>query len=64
MGVQVKICGVIDPGNARTVMELGADFLGLNFYRASPRFVPVERAREIAAAVAGRVPLGGNGRQG
>lgn len=59
MAVQVKICGVIDSENARTVMELGADFLGLNFYRASPRFVSVERAREIAAAVAGRVPLVG-----
>lgn len=59
MAVQVKVCGVTDPGNARTVMELGADFLGLNFYRASPRFVSVERAREIARAVAGRVPLVG-----
>jgi phosphoribosylanthranilate isomerase len=41
------------------VVVLGADSLGLNFYRASPRFVSVERAREIAAAVAGRVPLVG-----
>src|SRR5690349_10567162 len=40
-------------------MELGVDFLGLNFYRASPRFVSVEQAREIAQAVAGRVPLVG-----
>ncbi|HKV07338.1 MAG TPA: phosphoribosylanthranilate isomerase [Thermoanaerobaculia bacterium] len=59
MAVQVKICGVTDPGNARTVMELGADALGLNFYRASPRYVEVERAREIAAAVEGRVLLAG-----
>lgn len=59
MAVQVKICGVTDPGNARTVVELGADALGLNFYRASPRYVEVERAREIAAAVEGRVPLVG-----
>lgn len=59
MGVKIKICGVTDPENARTVVELGADSLGLNFYRASPRFVSVERAREIAAAVGGRVPLVG-----
>ena len=59
MAVQIKICGVTDPENARTVVELGADCLGLNFYRASPRFVEVERAREIAAAVGGRVPLVG-----
>lgn len=40
-------------------VELGADFLGLNFYDKSPRFVSMERAREIAAAVAGDVPLVG-----
>ena len=40
-------------------MDLGADFLGLNFYEKSPRFVNVERAREIAAAVAGDVSLVG-----
>lgn len=49
----VKICGVVDPENARTAVELGADFLGLNFYPRSPRYVEVERAREIASAVQG-----------
>ena len=47
----VKICGVVDPENARTAAEMGADFLGLNFYPRSPRYVEVERAREIASAV-------------
>ena len=47
----VKICGVVDPANARMAVELGADFLGLNFYPRSPRYVEVERAREIASAV-------------
>lgn len=49
----VKICGVVDPENARLAVELGAGFLGLNFYPRSPRFVEVERAREIASAVHG-----------
>lgn len=49
----VKICGVVDPANARMAVELGADFLGLNFYPRSPRYVEVERAREIASAVRG-----------
>lgn len=49
----VKICGVVDPENARTAAEMGADFLGLNFYPRSPRYVEVERAREIASAVKG-----------
>lgn len=47
----VKICGVVDPENARMAVEMGADFLGLNFYPRSPRYVEVERAREIASAV-------------
>lgn len=47
----VKICGVVDPENARMAVEMGADFLGLNFYPRSPRYVAIERAREIASAV-------------
>jgi len=57
--VKVKICGVVDPENARLAVDLGADFLGLNFCRASPRFLTPERAREVADAVRGRVPLVG-----
>jgi len=45
--------------DAELAAELGADYLGLNFYEESPRFVRVERAREIAAAVAGDVTLVG-----
>jgi phosphoribosylanthranilate isomerase len=57
--VKVKICGVTDPANARAAAEMGADYLGLNFYPGSPRFVTVRRALEIAAEVAGRTPLVG-----
>jgi phosphoribosylanthranilate isomerase len=49
----VKICGVVDPDNARMAAEMGADFLGLNFYPRSPRYLEVDRAREIASAVRG-----------
>lgn len=59
MSVKVKVCGVTDPANAAAAVEMGADFLGLNFYRRSPRFVDVGRALEIAGAVGGRVPLVG-----
>ena len=59
MAVKVKVCGVTDPANALAAVELGADYLGLNFYRGSPRFVEVKRALEIAGAVGGRVPLVG-----
>jgi phosphoribosylanthranilate isomerase len=61
--VKVKVCGVTDPANALLAVELGADYLGLNFYRRSPRHLTVGRAREIAAAVrerhGARVPLVG-----
>jgi phosphoribosylanthranilate isomerase len=54
--VAVKICGVTDPGDALLCAELGADYLGLNFWPGSPRFLGVERAREIAAAVRAAAP--------
>lgn len=47
----VKVCGVVDPANARLAAEMGAAFIGLNFYRPSPRYVESGRAREIAEAV-------------
>jgi phosphoribosylanthranilate isomerase len=59
MNVKVKVCGVVDPGNAVMAIDLGADFLGLNFCAGSPRFLTPARAREIADAVRGRVPLVG-----
>jgi phosphoribosylanthranilate isomerase len=59
MAVKVKVCGVTDPSNALAAVEMGADYLGLNFYPASPRFLTLARAREIADAARGRVPLVG-----
>lgn len=56
---RVKICGVARPEDAVAAADLGADFLGLNFHPPSPRFVDLDAAREIAAAVGGRVPLVG-----
>ncbi len=59
MTTKVKVCGVIDPDNAWTAVRLGADFLGLNFYPRSPRYVGPGRAQEIAEAVRGRTTLVG-----
>jgi len=47
---RVKICGITSPGDAQTAARLGADAIGLVFYRPSPRCVTIERARAIAAA--------------
>jgi phosphoribosylanthranilate isomerase len=57
--VRVKICGVTAPADALLAAELGADFLGLNFYPRSPRYVDIGQAAEIAAAVRGRATLVG-----
>lgn len=57
--VRVKICGVTRVRDALRAVELGADFLGLNFYPPSPRHLEVEAARRIADAVRGRTRLVG-----
>jgi phosphoribosylanthranilate isomerase len=57
--MRVKICGITSARDARWAVELGAAYLGLNFYPKSPRFLTIERAREIADAVERRVPLVG-----
>jgi phosphoribosylanthranilate isomerase len=50
--VEIKICGLTSVEDAEAAMGLGADMLGLNFYPQSPRCIPLERAQEIAHAVA------------
>jgi phosphoribosylanthranilate isomerase len=46
--VKVKICGITNWTDARLAVENGADFLGFNFYRKSPRYVrPVVAARIV-----------------
>ncbi len=56
---QVKVCGITSAHDARLAVELGAAYLGFNFYPGSPRFLSIERAREIADAVEGRARLVG-----
>lgn len=52
---RVKICGITNWGDARLAMDLGADFLGFNFYRASPRCISPARARSIVCRIPKRV---------
>jgi phosphoribosylanthranilate isomerase len=44
---QIKICGVTNANDARACIELGADMVGFNFYRKSPRYIEPSALRRI-----------------
>src|SRR5437773_565049 len=45
--VQIKICGITNLADARAAIAVGANMLGFNFYRQSPRFIEPLNARAI-----------------
>jgi len=49
--VRVKICGITRPEDAAAACGRGADAIGLVFDAAQARYVPIDRAREIIAAL-------------
>lgn len=44
---KIKICGITRFEDAQTCVDNGVDFIGINFYPDSPRFVSTEQARSI-----------------
>lgn len=57
--VRIKICGITSVHDAEAALDLGADFIGLNFWRRSPRRVDVALGGEIARIVRGKASLVG-----
>ncbi|MEM6577745.1 MAG: phosphoribosylanthranilate isomerase [Pseudomonadota bacterium] len=49
--VKVKICGLTDPADIPAAIAAGADYLGLNFYPRTPRFVGLSTAALFAASI-------------
>ena len=53
--VKVKICGITNLEDARSAIEAGADMLGFNFYRPSPRFIEPAAVRKILESMRGEI---------
>ena len=49
--MKVKICGITNVADGLAAAEAGADFLGFIFHPKSPRYVSIEQAQAIMAAV-------------
>ncbi|MFA5779651.1 MAG: phosphoribosylanthranilate isomerase [Elusimicrobiota bacterium] len=48
---KIKICGITNEKDALWAANAGVDFIGLNFYKNSPRKISADMAKKITAAL-------------
>jgi len=48
---RIKVCGMTRPQDVKTAIKLGADMIGLIFYRKSPRFVSRNQAKRLVTLI-------------
>lgn len=51
MRTRIKICGLTRESDVDAAVDAGADAIGFVFYPPSPRYVPLERAAELARRI-------------
>lgn len=49
--VRIKVCGIVNPDDARSAVDAGASLIGVNFVPGSPREVNVKMAAAICEVV-------------
>jgi phosphoribosylanthranilate isomerase len=54
-GPTIKICGISSADALEATVSARADFVGLNFFPPSPRYVDLRLAAELGARAAGRI---------
>ncbi|MCF7836109.1 phosphoribosylanthranilate isomerase [Candidatus Gracilibacteria bacterium] len=56
MPPKVKICGITNFADAELAVKLGAHYLGLNFFEASPRSLDPNTAANLSLAIKSKFP--------
>ncbi len=54
--MKIKICGLKTIEDSRAACQAGADMLGFNFYKPSPRYIPIDACREIIREIRSAYP--------
>ena len=57
--VKIKICGITNYEDANAAADMGADILGFNFYKESPRYVAPEKAAKIISKLSAFTDIAG-----